>query len=385
MTFLGSYTVVLLTVNAGLGDSSRLITIPVRLLMSLSCLIIIIHNLNRRSVSLFWFMLFVGIYLTRIAFDYITGAYFYISYIELLFYFMSFCVLPFLATSKVNLRKISFAKLYNVFLISAFAFSVLSVWMYSKYIGDVGRLSASRVDEDVVSPLILSYCSTLAIGGVSSYLAFNKTSIRVMLASLLVLILSLIPFFLGASRGSILALLVPLLFIMFRNISFKSIFKYSFYFVLIVSILLYLDTYLQSGLFNRFLGTAEAIETGGSSAGRLDIWKYSFSQFLDYPLLGDKLNTNVINHFPHNIYIEVLQTVGFIGFVPFLVLILKGLSVCSRIFKYHRAYSWLAVLFIQSMIRHTFSSALYTSVWFWTSLALILSLNVYLSKYETST
>lgn len=381
--FLGFYVVLLLMFNAGKGDLSRQLTIPMRAVIGGSSILLFVFNLKNEPPHLKWFYYFVLIYLIRVFIDYNLNKFFYISYKELFFYFSSFVIIPFIGLSKIDYNKVNIKKIYLIFLISALLFSSLSIILYGKYIGQVNRLSTGTTGEETISPLILSYCGTLIIGVVSSYLLFGKNKSKLIKGlSLIVIILAIIPFFLGASRGSIFAIFFPFIIMALTSISISNILKYSILFIFIVISLIYLDEYLDSGLLNRFMGTSEAIETGGSSAGRLGMWKISIYQFIDFPYLGDKLNTNNINFYPHNIFLEVLQTTGVIGAVPFFVLTFKALIASYKIFKYHKQLSWVPVIFLQSIMKHMFSGALYTASWFWISMAVVLSLSFYLNKKE---
>jgi O-antigen ligase len=255
--------------------------------------------------------------------------------------------------------------------------------MYGKYIGQITRVSSNTTGESAMSPLILSYCGAVIIGVVAFYLLYvKKINKLTKYLSLVTIALAVIPFFLGASRGSIFAIFIPFFIMAISNLSFKSILKYILLLTIIIILLFYLDEYLGSGLLNRFMGTSEAIERGGSSASRLDIWSKSLSQFLEFPFFGDRLNTVGVDYYPHNIYIEVLQTTGVIGGIPFFVLVYKTIKASFNIFKNHREYAWIPVIFIQSVMRHMFSGALYNASWFWVSMTIVLSLNYYLNKNE---
>lgn len=381
IVFIGSYSAVLLAVSAGFN--SRIVTIPIRVLTSLICGVLIVRNITNRNQYLKWFTLFSILYIFRVIYDYANNVFLYIDYLDLVFYFVSFCIMPFLALTKFDFSKVNFEKLYKAFLYSSFIFSSLSVKLYSKYIGSVGRLSSSRVEEEVVSPLTLSYSSTLIIGVIVFYLLFNKTSKKIKVLSVLTIILAIVPFFLGASRGSIFAIFIPFIFYAMSNMSLKSMIKYIFSFSILIALIFYLDNYFQSGLLNRFLGTSEAIETGGSSASRLDIWSGSFSQFLSHPIFGDKINTDFNNFYPHNIFLEVLQSTGIIGFIPFTFLIYYALKTSLKIFKSYKSFAWISVIFLQALMRSMFSSSLYNTMWFWPALALILTLNIYLNENKS--
>lgn len=378
ISFLGFYAITLIAVN--LGIPSRQITIPIRLLLSLATGLLLVLNFNKRMPWLYLFLSFSTIYGFRIAYDYSINEYYYLKYSELLFYFLSFAVVPFVGVSKMDYRYIDFKKVYTVFLISALSFGILSSLFYSKFIGQVARLSTSSAGEDVISPLILSYCGTLIIGVIFFYLLNNRLSFIIRLLSYITIVLAIIPFLLGASRGSIFALALPFLIMLLTNLSVKHIIRYTFIILVSIILLIYLDDYFQSGLLARFTNIGSDIESGSSSASRLDIWTSSFNQFVDNPIFGDKLNTTNVDHYPHNIFIEVLQSVGLLGFIPFLVLIIKGIKDSYRIFKYNKSYSWLTIFFLQALIQNLFSGAIYSAAWLWTGLAIVLSLNHYLKK-----
>ncbi|MFV0224104.1 O-antigen ligase family protein [Empedobacter falsenii] len=382
LTFLGFYAVLLMMFNMGKSEMSRSLTIPMRMLIGLSCGLLFINNFKNRSPYLIWFIAWVCLYFLRIVIDYNKQEYFYMPYGDLIFYLLSFVVIPFIGLSKVNYKKIDFDRLYKVVLLSAMAFSALAILLYGKYIGQVGRLSSGVTNESVISPLILSYCGSLVIGITSFHLLYVKSAKKIRYLSLITLGLAVIPFFLGASRGSLFALFFPFVLMAFSNLTPKSIIKYILLFIVLIMGLVYLDQYLESGLLSRFMGTSQAIEEGSSSAIRLDIWKKSLNQFTTYPVFGDKLNTQGVNGYPHNIFIEVLQTTGIIGFIPFIILFFKGIGASLNIFKYHKKYAWVTVFFIQTIMHNMFSGAVYTAAWFWTSLAIVISLNYSLKKNE---
>ena len=49
-------------------------------------------------------------------------------------------------------------------------------------------------------------------------------------------------------------------------------------------------------------------------------------------------------------------------------------------YKYYFGIACLIVFFLQSMMQNMFSGALYSAAWFWTGMALVLSLSCYLSS-----
>ena len=180
-------------------------------------------------------------------------------------------------------------------------------------------------NEIYISPLALSYCSALGAGIGSAYLITNKVGNYKKLFIYSTIALSFIPFYLGAFRGSILALSFPIVFYFLFAEGINKRVTLLFSTVILIIIMVALTEYLGTGVFNRFINIQRDIETGSSSVVRIDIWKYSLQQFFVHPLFGNSLNCDQINFHPHNILFEVLITTGIIGFVPFV------LFLCNRV------------------------------------------------------
>lgn len=381
MTFLGFYSILLLSLNAGMSGGTRVISSLMRIIIVVCCLLIFLRNVNVRNIEIKWFIVFTFIFMIRVFLDYSSNKYFYIPYKDLVFYYFSFVFIPFIGISKIDFSKINIRKLYKVFLLSALLFSSLTIILYGKFIGAVSRLSTSSAGEAVVSPLILSYCGVLIIGVVSFYLFYNKNEKPIIkFLSWSAIIMSSIPFFLGASRGGIIALFFPFVLMLFSSLSFKNILKTVLFSAISIIALIFLDSYFESGLLDRFTGTAEAIETGSSSASRLQIWDYSIQQFIDNPLFGDSLNTKIFNFYPHNIFLEVMQQTGLVGFVPFLMITISAIAKSFKVIKYYPKYAWLTIFFLQSLVQSSFSGAIYSSAWYWAGIAMVIALYKYLER-----
>ncbi len=387
-TYLGFYTILLFLFNIGMGGASRSVTIPIRLIIMFLLLILFIRNIKKlqKDNSLPWFILFSLMYLTRLFVDYVQNKPYYMSISEVFVYFISFSFIPFICITSIRLDKKKINAIFNSIFIGGVLFSILVVTYYSRFIGQVGgRLASNTAGEEVMSPLTLSYSSTLIIGVFLFYLMENRTKALKKICLLLGVALSTVPFFLGASRGSLIALFIPFAMYFFAGKSISFRLRSLLLSGIAVLLIVVLDNYFHSGLLNRFLGTSEAIDEGGSSAVRLEIWKGSIQQFLSNPLFGDKLKIDKwTDGYVHNFFIEVLQTTGLFGFIPFLFLTFKAWKITFYILKYHKPYFWIAIIFIQSFFMNMFSGAIYLGSWFWISMALLFTLNIFLRKEQNS-
>ncbi len=379
-SFSGYYAVLLLSNNL-LGLSfSQYFTIPVRILIVLLlfiCFILIGRKEQIKQPVFIAFILFSLAYLFRIAAEILSGVQNHMSNSTFLLYFLSFCFLPFLC---LFLKKELFAdlKFYKwAILLSGAILAVLSFFFYRDIIGTVGRISlAVSKDENYISPLALSYSGSLTMGVALLVLLTNTNSKFVKLMLWIIAGVSCVPFFLGASRGSVIALAFPfILFILNHRSKLMSIYLL-IAFVLFSAGVIVLSEQFGSTVIDRFMGINEDVDSGSSSASRLYIWSYALGHFADNPLLGHSLEVPETGHYPHNIFIEVLMATGIVGFLPFMFVIVKSVKQTLYIFKNRPELSWVAAIFLQSLIQNCFSGAIYTASWLFFSMAFILSMNL---------
>lgn len=380
LSFFGYYALLLLLFNFDLYRFSRSITVPVRIATNILIGIWFIRNykLIRVRWQLLVFLLFISIYLFRIIIDFNNGRSLYTTYDILLYHLFLFSVIPFIFFSSLNLRTIKYKVIVNSFFTSGLIFSLICILVYGRFFGRVSRLGTGKDTADaVINPLTLSYCAALIIVGTIFYLLHNKSSKFIKIISIVSIILALVPLYLGASRGSVFAIIIPFLIMFFSEtrISFQTKVKRSLYLIIFVALLVYLDRLSGSGLLDRVLSTQSDIEQGNSEAIRLTIWKTAWNQFMNNPFFGDKLQVGNQYYYAHNILIEVLQSLGIIGFVPFIILIINSMKITLNIFKNHKRYIWISVIFIQAFVQHLFSGNLATAIWFWVSMGILIGLD----------
>lgn len=376
LNFIGYYVYLLLLFNLGLSTSSFGLSIGLRIVILLSLLIFFFNSEKIKAGIPIWvFLSFSVVYLTRIIIDALKGLEYYVSTPKLILYYLSFGMIPFLLISNIKFRPGDLITIRKALLLSGFIFSILSLFFFKDYIGTVGRLTTDTAGEDMMSPLALSYCSSLAIGISGSYWMENKTTFRERIFLLLTIIFSAIPFFLGSSRGSLVALILPFIFIFFSKKKMINNLRLIFIGFIALLTIIYFSEYFGSSLIDRFTQTSSDIKEGNDAAIRSVMWENAFNQFSNHPLMGDKLKLDGFNIHPHNVIFEILQVTGFLGIIPFLILIGIVFKKALKIFKYAPQYSWLGILFMQSFIQNMFSGSIYGASWLLMSAALIISIN----------
>ena len=127
--------------------------------------------------------------------------------------------------------------------------------------------------------------------------------------------------------------------------------------------------------FKRLFNIFHDLATGSGEVVRLDIWKGSFNQFLDSPVWGDSVQRKG-GSYPHNLIIEVLMSTGIIGFVPYFTLLIFGITRSVKIIKRDPSKSWIFLFFTLTFLMGMFSGNIVTDIWFWSSLALVFSVDL---------
>lgn len=373
LAFVGYYVFLMIFSNVGLIELSRFLTIPIRVVIILSLLGVVVLNRNYFSKDLLWYTVFSIIYIGRIFYEMEIGTINHMDNLEYLTYFLTFSVVPFSLLSIIKLSEKSYQSILSSMLSSCLVFSVCCLAFYQTIFGQTVRISSSiGRDENYISPLALSYCSVLGIGIGISYIISNKAPIAKQIQIALICILSVVPFFLGASRGSIFALVVPFaILLVSKKRNSKDILFITLLSSLMFGLILVGEKY-DSNLLERTLNIDSEIANQSSSAIRTTYWKEGLAEFSNSPIFGASLELRKYGNYPHNIVIEVLLSTGLVGFLPFLVLLISGFNATLSIFRLNEKYAWVGIIFLQSLIMNMFSGAIYSASWFWLSLALVL-------------
>lgn len=374
LSFFGYYSILIISLSLGIQDT-RVLTMPLRLIIvtligSLFLFRARNYSLNKYVVIYFLFTALYGVMLMR---ELLLGSLdaYYLSVDEIIKFYITFSFIPFVFIANYRMSVGEVSKISNSFLVSGLVFASAVIYFYSKYIGTVSRLASNFVEEQVVSPLILSYCSALIIGIFLCNLVFkNYSTNKRKYLYIIGIVLSAVPFLLGASRGALIALFLSVLVVLFFGAKGRAKIRRFILTVIIGILFVFIDNYFSSGILDRFTTMSTDSQDENS---RSFIWKNALDQFFNYPIFGDKLKINNWDGYAHNVFIEVLYTMGVIGAIPFFYLITGGFKISISILKYNKKMAWIAVLFLQSVIQFSFSGNLYIAAWLWLSLAFLIS------------
>lgn len=386
LSFGGFYAIMIAFASiTGSTDGTRVFTIPARLIVILLLISIFYLKAESKQVIfekyLIFFLFFSLTYLVRIFYSMADGFSGHKSATEILLYFISFVFIPIVTLSSTKFSIIENKVIAKSLLTGCFLFSLFSLYFYRDYLGSTLRLAASSGDESIISPLFLSYASALGLGLSSVIVITKNTYFKNYTFLYCTMLICFFPFFLGASRGSVLAILATYLVVVTLMPGYKKK-------MTVVALLMFLAiasiisiSFLGSDVFDRFLSIQEDVKDGNDTAIRLVTWIHAWDQFTSSPIFGDSLEGTYDNYYPHNIFLEVLITTGLVGFIPFLIFIYLVSIKALKIIRNYPKDGWIVVPFIQGIVQGFFSGALYSSAWLAIGLALILSYS-YKGRYD---
>ena len=382
---LGFYSILLLSYNIFPEMETTTTSIYVRILIVFLILVIfIIKPFKYNKYTLFLLFIFSIVYCTNICiamFDQETN-WFREPKIILMYYGM-YAIVPFLFFAKKESKFLQ-NSLKVMIINSGILFSFLTALFYSSVLMNFGgRISMLQYilgeETKVINPLIFSYVASITIGLIICELLFNhqlKSGLRTYLY--FGCAISLIPFILGASRGSIFSLFLPFIYILFKSKYTIKKGQLILGMLTLISVLLIISNITDSALVTRFISIASD-NKDSTSFTRLNIWMTSIEQATKNIIFGHGLQNNLINHYPHNIFIEVLLATGLVGLSIFFVIVFHAFRLSGNIVRTKKEHIWIIIIFQQGLIQSLFTGAIADSIIFWTGIGLIFSSRKYIS------
>ena len=289
------------------------------------------------------------------------------------FYYLSYCFLPFLFISFTN-----FNKIYDQFFIwiqkSNIIFLIFSFLVYGKYLfQEIGRLSSSTVGtgDDVISPLVLSYISSLAIS-----IAFVNITLlkKNFIFNFITILLAIPSFLLGSSRGSIIVLLFLFLILIYLT-NLKNKIRMIIFALLFIFFSIFLSERTSSSVFSRFLSISDDITANDDSAVRLSMWGNSINEFKTNIVFGGDIEINAM--YPHNIYIESLMASGILGFSLLIISFFCIFYKTFKLIKLDKKYTILLIFLLNALIQYCFSGALYFAILIFVGMGIVIGIRVH--------
>ncbi|WP_120335743.1 O-antigen ligase family protein [Sphingobacterium siyangense] len=362
--YQGYYAGLAIIISLGLTSLSRFYSIPLRILTLIAMTYVISKNYRRlfskrNKGVMFIVVIFWILYFLKIIYHVNMGySLFRPSGLEYMFYAIAFCVFPFFTYASIDFSKYKMTIL-NSMIFSGFVFGLVCLYLYKDVLSmGVGRISNLKyIDQnasDTLNPLALSY------GGVLTlvlclykliYIPLKGWSEKIYIY--ITIGLSLVLFFLGASRGSMIALVLSAgLFLYFG--SFKVRTRALLAIIVSLPILIYGAVLSGSNIFSRL---EETVESG--NVGRGELWEDAWNEFALHPFLGNRIE---VGFYPHNMFLETLMSTGIVGFVLLIIILFKGYKKIWFKSKKDVAYLIPFIIANQAISQHIVTGALYFSI-----------------------
>jgi O-antigen ligase len=349
--------------------SSTPVNAGFRAIYVLVALILIFVALPKRKIisqGAFWLIIFWVIYSTRFVVDMSVRGIKYGSKETVFMYSMVFgsCVIPLIAVilnSKYILLNSIYKKLYGIVVVSNLILVMLILYQYGGISLALfsGRMEITGLNEDehVINSIVIGlYGNVLFLLSIYSLMFIEHKRV---LTRVLIGVLALVGFFnllIAASRGPFITMIFLVLFMMYfkyKSIKTKLSFLFKTVGISLITIFLALSTGVLNNvvenfsLFGRLDELNSNIKSGGKETRNFE-YQSALDQFYENPIVGDQYVTTYDNVYPHNIYLEILMSIGVLGMFVFLAIHYELYKRIVYIFKTknHRFFLLLLVLLI---------------------------------------
>lgn len=345
----------------GLSSLSKFYSIPLRIFL----VIIMLYYLKRNFIiiqnNIYQIVIciaFAILYTFKVLYTENLGASISRFWGEYIFYLITYCVVPFIFYMYVDFKKHK-ENIINPMILSGIIVAALNVYLFKDILlsGGIGRLSdiSRNTDEAVISPLALAYSSAITISLIIYRLVYEKITVYRKLLLIGGMLLSSIIFFMGSTRGALLAILISILIIFYFSKAKKKIYI-SLLLAICIPIFIFISEFTGSSLFQR---TTSAIEDGDTS-GREGLWREALEEFYKFPFLGGRIEVSGI--YPHNFILEILMATGIVGLFLFLILFIKSIKNGIKSIKIEKIYLVTFILLGCGFAQHFVTGSLYTSI-----------------------
>ncbi|QQY33890.1 Lipid A core - O-antigen ligase and related enzymes [Chryseobacterium gleum] len=187
--------------------------------------------------------------------------------------------------------------------------------------------------------------------------------------------LSFFNLFMAGSRGPLLQLIIAVIVYLFyaRHLIHK---KYVFLLIaIVITLICFFPEYLNISdlIFERFKETG--FSSNDSDRYRAELFQSAWNQFLDHPFLGDSVETIFGGTYPHNLVLESLMALGFLGGVMSIIIIIVALINALKFIRIPY-YNWIGAILLMDIVASFSSGSIANYLLFWPLLSLTLSKNI---------
>jgi O-antigen ligase len=375
------------TIPSNFSIESSWITVPFRFFVLFYSIFLIVNNLYKRQFknlekSDYFFFIFWLLYLINVYFSfrsYTFSSEVISKEIEIYIRIVGICFVPSIAIFMLNEKNINYNVVFNM------VYCVIYTILFINIVVGIGYDFQGR-SSGFLSMYSISFGHvgvTLALMSVY-YIMFKKIcNLYVWIIMLTGLLIGTYIMYASGTRSPLIGYLVCINYMFFIRKKYVQLFALFFILVLGISLLIYVNPHYSevggSSFFSRLLNMIVAKD----SSGRGELYKEGLRIFFNKPLFGGRF-LFFDGFYPHNIFIEILMSMGLFGLVIFFMFFKNCVAL---LFKFKRLIEnsdklWIVVLWLQNFILALFSYNLYGNSLFWYFTAMILVINKSISISE---
>ncbi len=287
---------------------------------------------------------------------------------EYVFWSLGVCFIPMLSATFI--RKVDFVSVSQKMIYIFFAVLIVSIFNNKEALKSTidTRLDAnSALNSITYGHLGVTLCLLSVY-----FLQLNKNRLFYILSFVLGAYITLI----SGSRSPVFALVLCLIFVALVKRNKWVIGGLITFGIVIVSSFTIFISFIQK-INPIIVERLTTLVTDKEQSQRNKIFSDAIDDFMQYPVTGKHF---LLSHgfgegfYPHNLIIEAFMALGLIGGCFFLYLVFVALKFCIKFLKKNYSFSWVSLLFVQSLILGMASGSLWGSQVFWILMMLLFSI-----------
>lgn len=295
-------------------------------------------------------------------------------------YYLFLCILPFLIGRKSDYQELNMINFLTVLVLIFFIGLVLSakqafVLAATERIYEDARFSGN----DLLDTMSYGHLALSFIIALFSLFLLLKSKWKFGL--LIPMFFGLLSMGIANSRSPFVALMVVFGVYLAINIRFRTIL---ISFGVILLLILNIDTidqffqeYLSSSFISRFMTIFEF--DMANSSGRDGLFSQGLTIFFEHPFFGRSifiLEGEAAGLYVHNLILEMLMSIGILGFTIFFIVIFRAIKFSLYLIKQKSKYVFFSMIFLQYFTYLQFSKTIILLPLFWVLIGTLYAINL---------
>lgn len=190
----------------------------------------------------------------------------------------------------------------------------------------------------------------------------------------------------SASRGPMVCAAATMMFCLAaqaRRFDLRGLSFLLFGGTLAVTAVVILAQFTGSAVIDRLLGIGYAVASNSEGAARVNLYEMAAEEIAASPLVGSSLtlrDADGTDMYPHNLFIESMLATGLAGTIPLLYVLFYAFKSAWTILLNCTELGWVALMFVLYFMYQMFGGAIYSSGQFWVATAAVVSCGTWIRR-----